>query len=203
MRLRDALCEPLHRAAHGAAHLGRERPHGAAELDRLRDDVVGRPRVDHRHGDDGALDGVDDARDDVLEAADDLRCGRDGVDRLVRRRPVAALAADLDAEHVAGGGVRPRQDSDLAERIEREEMRADDHVDAFHDACLDELARAAWPELLRVLEDEADLAVQLVAALVERVQRREQHRRVAVVAARVHDAGVLRGELEPGLLLDR
>ena len=82
-------------------------------------------------------------------------------------------------------------------------MRADDHVDAVHDAGFDELARAAGPELLGVLEDEADLAVQLLTALVQRVQRREQHRRVAVVAARVHDAGVLGGELEPGLLLDR
>ena len=63
--------------------------------------------------------------------------------------------------------------------------------------------RAAGPELLRVLEDEADLARQLVAALVKRVQRRQQHRRVAVVAARVHDAGVLGGELEACLLLDR
>ena len=116
---------------------------------------------------------------------------------------MAALAADLDLEHVAGGGVCSRQDADLAERVEGEEMRADHHVDAFHDAGLDELARAARPELLGVLEDEADLAGQLVAPLVQRVQRREQHRRVAVVAARMHDAGVLGGELEAGLLLDR
>ncbi len=99
--------------------------------------------------------------------------------------------------------MRSRQDADLAERVEREEMRADHHVDAVHDAGLDELARAARPELLGVLEDEADLARQLVAPLVQRVQRREQHRRVAVVAAGVHDAGVLGGELEAGLLLDR
>ena len=197
------LREPLHRFAHGGPHLRRERPHGAAQLDGLRDDVVGRPGVDLRHGDDGALDRVDDARHDVLKPADDLRGGCDRVDRLVRRRSVTALAADLDLEHVGGGGVRPAQDTDLAERVEREEMRAHDHVDALHDAGLDELARAARPELLGVLEDEADLAVQLVAALVQSVQRRKQHRRVAVVAARVHDAGVLGGELEAGLLLDR
>ena len=153
--------------------------------------------------DDGALDRVDDARDDVLQPADDLRGRRHRVDRLVRRGPVAALAADLDLEHVAGGGVRSRQDADLAERVEREEMRADHHVDAVHDAGLDELTRAARPELLGVLEDEPDLAVEFIAPLVQRVQRREQHRRVAVVAARVHDAGILGGELEAGLLLDR
>ena len=45
--------------------------------------------------------------------------------------------------------------------------------------------------------------VQLVAALVEGVQRRQQHRRVAVVATRVHDAGVLGGELQTGFLLNR
>ena len=82
-------------------------------------------------------------------------------------------------------------------------MGADDEVDAVHNACLDELARAARPELLGVLEDEADLTAQLVAPLVQCVQRREQHRGVAVVAAGVHDAGVLGCKLEAGLLLDR
>ena len=99
---------------------------------------------------------------------------------------------------VCGPGSTPTLPSGSSEK----RCAPDHHVDALHDACLDELARAPWPELLRVLEDEADLARQLVAPLVERVQRREQHRRVAVVAARVHDAGVLGGELEAGLLLD-
>ena len=76
----------------------------------------------------------------MLEPDDHLRGGRDGVDGLVRRRAVTALAADLDREQVGGRCVRPAQDADLAELVEREEMGADDEVDAVHDARLDELA---------------------------------------------------------------
>ena len=110
--------------------------------------------------------GIDDARDDVLEARDHLRSRGDRVDCLVRRGPVAALAADLDREQVGSSRVRPVEDSDLPQLVEREQMRADDEVDTVHHTRLDELARAAGQELLRVLEDEADLADELVAPLL-------------------------------------
>ena len=55
-------------------------------------------------------------------------------------------------------------------------------------AC-DELARPARRLLLGVLEDEPHLAGELVAPAAQQLRRPEQHRRVPVVAAGVHDAG--------------
>jgi hypothetical protein len=54
-----------------------------------------------------------------------------------------------------------------------------------------------------VLEDEADFAGELRAPGDERARDREQRRRVAVVAAGVHDAVRTGRKLEAALLADR
>ena len=82
-------------------------------------------------------------------------------------------------------------------------MAADHRVDAVERAGGDDVARAARQQLLRVLEDEAHLAAQLVAQTEQRARDRKQHRGVAVVAAGVHDAFALRRERQAALLLDR
>jgi hypothetical protein len=133
------------RVAHLGAHLLRECPHRAAELDLLRDDVEGGAGMDLRHRHDGALDRIHSPRDDVLEAGDDLRRRGDGVDRPVRRRPVSALAADLDLEDVRGSRLRADENADLAEVVLREEVGSDDEVDALQHPGGDDLLRAPGP----------------------------------------------------------
>ncbi|MPM26106.1 hypothetical protein SDC9_72607 [bioreactor metagenome] len=68
------------------------------------------------------------------------------------------------------------------------------HGVLLEQAVLDHLARAA-AALFRGLEDQVDGAVE-IAVLGEILRRRQQHRRVTVVAAGVHLACVLAGVLE-------
>ena len=68
-------------------------------------------------------------------------------------------------------------------------MRADHEVDAIHYSGAHELLGATGQLLLGVLKDEAHLAGELVAARRQHGDGAKQHGRVAVMAARVHDAG--------------
>jgi hypothetical protein len=54
-----------------------------------------------------------------------------------------------------------------------------------------------------VLEQKSDLSAQLGAPSDKRARDREQHRRMSVVTAGVHDAVRLRSELDTAFLLDR
>ena len=82
-------------------------------------------------------------------------------------------------------------------------MHAGDEVGSVEHPRLDDLPGAARRHLLGVLEDEAHLAGELVAAPEEQLGGAEQHRRVTVVAAGVHDAGTGRHVGEGVLLVDR
>ena len=83
-------------------------------------------------------------------------------------------------------------------------MLAEDGVNvrAFHHPRGNELARAAGHRVLARLKDELDGTGELVAHMAERLGRAEQHRRVQVVAAGVHDALVHAGKRKAGLLMD-
>jgi hypothetical protein len=93
-------------------------------------------------------------------------------------------------ELVARRERRPRLERELAGLQARPVVRAEDrlHRELLEQAVLHHLARAAAAFFGR-LEDEVDRAV-VVAVLRQVLGRGEQHRRVAVVAARVHLAGV-------------
>ena len=84
----------------------------------------------------------------------------------------------------------PRLERELADLHARPVVRAEDrlHRELLEQAVLDHLARAA-AAFLGGLEDQVDGAV-VVAVLGEVLGGGEQHRGVAVVAARVHLAGV-------------
>ena len=134
---------------------------------------------------------VDPARDDVLQAADELRRARDRVDGGVREPGVPAAAGDRQREEVGRGHERPGHGGDLAVLQRRPQVAAVDEVDALHHARGDHVARAAGSELLGVLEDEPQLAAGQVARRPA-ARRAEQHRGVAVVPARVHRARAAR-----------
>ena len=82
-------------------------------------------------------------------------------------------------------------------------MYARDHVDPVEDAAVDDRTGAAGRQLLGVLEDEDDLAGELVAAVDEELRCAEEHRRVAVVAAGVHHSRPRRRVRDVVLLEDR
>ena len=67
---------------------------------------------------------------------------------------------------------------------------------------LDHVPRAGMALLAR-LEHELDRAGQLVAVAMQEMHRLHQHRGVRIVAAGMHAAGDLAGEVEPGLLRHR
>ena len=96
---------------------------------------------------------------------------------------IVILNSLLDAN---AGPALQRELADLHARpVVRAEHRL--HRELLEQAVLDHLARAAAAFLGR-LEDQVDGAVE-VAVLRQMLGGREQHRRVAVVAARVHLAG--------------
>jgi hypothetical protein len=82
-------------------------------------------------------------------------------------------------------------------------VTADDRIDAVEHTRLDQLGRAARRNLLGVLEEKTDLASELRTHYNEQARRREQHRRVPVVPACVHDSSGTRGELDSAFLLER
>ena len=81
------------------------------------------------------------------------------------------------------------------------QVQPDEAVDAVHDARLDHPGRAARQRLLAGLEEEADLAREVLAQPVSAVAARAGWR-CGRRAAGVHHAGVLRCERQPGVLLD-
>ena len=121
-------------------------------------------------------------------------CGIAACDPLPR---IVTLNSLLDAN--AG----PRLERELARLQARPVVRAEHgfHRELLEQAVLHHLARAAAAFFGR-LEDQVDRAV-VVAVLREMLGGGEQHRRVAVVAARVHLAGARAAVREGVLLGDR
>ncbi len=114
-----------------------------------------------------------------------------------------ALAANRDAEFVARRGDRTGLDRELSGRKTRQIVYAEDriHGKAIKESFLDHDARAAAAFFSR-LEDEVDRTIE-VTRLGEVLGRREQHRGMPVVTARMHLAGKLAGMAEPVRLRDR
>ena len=170
------------------------------------DDVDGLAALDDADGDDGGLERVDAAGDDLLGVNDELSQREDGVVAVLRLGTVGVLAGDLDVVEVesrGGDAVIHAHGADLGSS--RRDVGGHDGVDVrvLHDAGLDHGASAAhWGLLLARLEDELYSAGQLVAHAAEHLGRGEQHGDVRVVAAGVHDAVVLACEGQAGLLLD-
>ena len=146
---------------------------------------------------------VDVAAGDRLQPVDDLRRGDDRVDAEMRHRRMRAAAGDGDLEDVEGGHHRPGPDRELPGRQPRPVVHAVDRLDrvAVEHALLDHQPGAALV-LLGRLKDEMHRAGE-IARLGEVLRGAEQHRGVAVMAAGMHPAVVLRGVREAVLLLDR
>ena len=132
-----------------------------------------------------------------------MRGNDDRVDGEVRHRAVAALPADRDLDFVGGGHHWPCTYCHLARRQPRPIVQSIDLVrrKALEESLLHHHLATATAFLGR-LEDHIGGAVE-VARLGEIARRTEEHRRVAVVAAGVHAAFVLRAVLEAVPLVHR
>src|SRR5215218_4863331 len=199
---RDAPDDSLHDLRHPLPDLGVEGAYGALHLHRTGDDVVRGAALEAGHGEDHAMDRVHLARDDVLQVGNDLRPYSYGIHDLVRKSSVPAPTPYGDSKDVGCCHHRAVGYADLACGKLRPQVYSHHGVDTFHHAPLDQLLGAAGAQFFGVLEHEAHLAVDPVTHPGEYLRRPEQHRRVPVVGAGVHRAGIGGGELEVVLLGD-
>ncbi len=140
---------------------------------------------------------------DGLQRAHHCRRCDQWIDTVVRLRGVAAATDDLDRELVGRGEDRARTDAEGADRHARHVVHAVDLVDgkSLHHAVVQHRL-AAGAAFFGGLEDHDSGAVE-VARLGEITGRAEEHCRMAVMAARMHDAGIHRGVFLSGGLGDR
>ena len=108
---RRALDHLPHPLLQQIAHPGGEAARGAAQLDVLRDDVVGVAALEHADRDDRGLERVDVARHDRLQLVDDLSADQDRVDAVMRPCRVPADAFEIDGDSVGRGHHRARGES--------------------------------------------------------------------------------------------
>jgi hypothetical protein len=161
-----------------------------------RDHVVGRARLEEAHGHDSGVLRIDVAADDGLQRHHDAGARHHRIEGGVRMGGMAALAGDADVPAVRRGEQWSRARHDVAERharlvVDREHRVAGEFLEQ---AVLDHRLAAATA-FLRGLEDEVHGALE-VAALAQHLGRAEQHRGVAIMAAGMHAARVLRAMLE-------
>ena len=199
------LAHGLHHPPHGLlqllAHAGVEGAGGALEEPGVRHHVPAGARADLAHGHDGGLVGVHLPADDDLERVDQLAAHHHGIDALMRLGAVAALAGDIDLEHVGGGHPGPGLDGDLAGGHIGPHVDAEASVHPVHGAPGDH-GLAAGADLLGGLEGQLHGAAELPLQVLEDLGGSQQHRHVAVMAAGVHQSLVLAGVGEACLLLD-
>jgi len=78
-----------------------DRADRATDLGNFRDDVVGRPGVQTRDGDDGGIEHTDPTRDQGLQGLHDFTRGRNRIESSVGLTAVTTLAHHADVERVA------------------------------------------------------------------------------------------------------
>ena len=208
VRRRDPRGHPPNPSPHDGPRLLGHRPDGAEEEGRLRDDVVRRPGRDLGDGHDGRIEDVD-AAGHRLEREHDLGGDRDGVDRLVWHRRMAAAAADSDPDDVGCRHLGAGLEMDLARRISSRDVDRErtGRPLATVDRCgveqpfLDHRLRPAQA-LLAWLEHQDHAARQVRATLLEKAGGAKQHRNVGVVAAGVHRVADLGREVETRVLVE-
>ena len=171
---------------------GLEEATGALQPDLGRHDVADVAAVDLGQAEHERLVGVGVAADDALDGLDEGAGRQDRVVTFVRPTDVRALARELDLEHVDCSHHRANPRRDRTERHAGPVVNREHRLDreALEQTVIDH-ALAATLVLLGRLEHEMDDAVEGVRP-AEQLGGAEQHRGVAVVAARVHHTFVAR-----------
>ena len=198
---RGVLHDAAHKLGHFLVRLVAIGAHRAGEVGRAGDNVARGAAVQLADGDDSRLVGADLARDDGLQGVDDLGSHHNGVVAALGHGAMARGAADIDAEPVGVCHARAGLTAHGAGVDFAPDMRGVGTIDAVEHARADH-ELGALAVFLAGLEDDADLAVDVVGHMAQDLQRAEHHGDVAVVAAGVHAALVDAGELLAGLLGD-
>ena len=174
---------------------------GADELNIGADDVVHAAAVELADGDDQRIDRVILAADVGLQRHDYRGSGDDGVVSVLRSGAVGLESLDADGEVIAGGHAIAGSNADIGSIQSAPDVLAEDGVNAVEDVVIDIVLCAAG-HFLTGLEQELDLALELILLLEQDMCRAEQHGHVVIVAAGMHDALVLGSEVKPSTLLD-
>ena len=193
----DVLGDLLHARLDQVEHLDREGAHRALQFAGIGNHVAGLAAVDHRDRDQAGVGRLLAARQDGLERQHHFAGDRHRVDARVRQCGMATLATHGDLELVARCHGRAGAHGELPDLHAGPVVHAEYcvHRELLEQAVLDHLARAA-AALFGRLEDQVHGTVE-VAVFRHVLGGRQQHRRVAVVAAGVHlslvDAGMREG----------
>ena len=143
---------------------------------------------------------------DLLQGNHNVRGNVDGVHALFRSGAVAAHALDLQHEAVEGGHAAAGNHYQSAGRDlgiqDGADVAAEHGIHAVHDSLFNGDG-GALAQLLSGLEHKADVALELLAVLLEHPQGTQQHGRMGVVAAGMHAALMLGGVGNAGILLNR
>nr|GEU28156.1 probable 3-hydroxyisobutyrate dehydrogenase-like 2, mitochondrial [Tanacetum cinerariifolium] len=177
-------------------HRHRKGAHRAHHPGFVGDHIGGAARVDLGNRQHGRIERTFLPADDGLPALRDLHRHHHRVDALVRLRRMAALALDGEVELVTGRHHRARHHTHVAGGNAGPVMHA---VDGVHRALLEQAvfdhAPGAGTAFFGRLENQVHRAIE-VAMLSQVFCCAEQHGRMAVMAARVHLAGMARRVLE-------
>ena len=181
---------------------GTQRPQ---QGDLLRHGVERRAAVDRAEGQHGAGTRIDPARQQPGQTGDEQAGGVDGVRGEVRTGGVPARTLHDDLDDIGRRGDRPGAHADLSGTQLRLGVDGEDVAHTLQCPGADDVGRPTVEDLLGGLEDAAHPLVQSFGPVVLRqgAGQGEHHSGVDVVTAGVHDARILRGELESGDLGDR
>ena len=154
------------------------------------------------HGKDRWIEGVDRPGDHRLERSDHLGRNRNRVERQVWHRRVATPAAYNDLERVGRcheGSAPCRYPTSGCVWCD---VESEGCVDAFEYALVDH-ERGPGKSLFARLKHEPDRAAELIASCCQVVCGANEHRRVGIVATRVHGALNFRGEVQASVFRHR
>lgn len=193
------LPEELRRAA---GHIPVEGTDGPFHEDLVAEDIELFASAYEADGHHQRMEGIVQARYEGLQI-EQHRAGRhDGVMAEMGRGAVGGGAVDEAAEIRAGGHERSVIDGERALRDVGGHMDAEGGVHVVR-AVVVEVVLHAVARFLGGLEEELHRAGDLVLMGGEESGRAEEHGRVAVVAASVHDARIFAGEVSAGLFVQR
>lgn len=182
----------------------------ALQINRFRDDIMGRSAFNTRDRQDAALHGINLAGDDLLSRLNHRRCSGDWVDAQVWHRGVASASGDSSLEAIGGGENRSGTRCDLSKPQGWPSMQS---IDRLHgraeyrtiEASILHHPFATGTALFSGLKNQRDRAGQrsLLRQCRQHAGDTNQNARVPVVAAGMHPPLGLRGIREPGLFENR
>ena len=179
-----------------------EGAHGTTDLAVVGNDIIGGACMDGAGVDHGGLLGVHFIAADVGEGLHDLGSGKNGVDAVLGRSAMAALAVENDPVIVAGSGNGAPAQLDLAGLIGLT-GDVDGHsvvgLGIFQTAVLDHGTGAGQSFLTR-LEHQDHKALEFLFMGFQQFGRTQQHGGMGVMAAGVHFSRALGGIGQAGVL---